>query len=259
MVLSAACRRAPLLACRRAFHSSSVVAFPRRSAQHNSLPVEGGIDISEFRTFQDDDLPAGGHIDLQQKRNFLHYLQLIDHDVPRLTAFRKPYVPPTALTPLVVRSVDFAGEEHPMTPKRTAVVPIEHLPLKGDVAFHKAKLLAGPRWTPGPPKDSGYENNAGSKHGYIKISCEDFPEPAMNLKWISDALDRLVAEANEPKADKYCDLPLDKRHLEVKTRKAKKGDHRRGREGIRPSIKDFPKEWLPDTNSKSPASDAVNA
>ncbi|EIW86805.1 hypothetical protein CONPUDRAFT_46120 [Coniophora puteana RWD-64-598 SS2] len=256
MASSSVCRRASsLIVCRRAFHSSSVAAFPRRSAQHGSLPVEGGIDISEFRTFQDDDLPAGGHIDLRQKRDFLHYLQLIDHDVPRLTAFRKPYAPPTASVPLAVRSVDFAGEEHPMTPKRTVVVPVEHLPLKGDAALHTAKLLAGARWTPEPPKDSGYQNNATVKHGYIKISCEDFPEPAMNLKWISDTLDRLVAEANNPKKNGYQALPLDERHLEAKARKAKKGDHRRGRDGNRPSLKDFPKEWLP----KSPPLNGASA
>lgn len=39
--------------------------------------------------------------------------------------------------------------------------------------------------------------------------------------------------------DKFADLPLDTRHLEAKLRKGK--GHRKSR----PSIKDFPKEWLP--------------
>jgi small subunit ribosomal protein S35 len=34
------------------------------------------------------------------------------------------------------------------------------------------------------------------KEGYIKISCELFPETQMNLKWCMDALRRLVKEAN---------------------------------------------------------------
>ncbi len=34
------------------------------------------------------------------------------------------------------------------------------------------------------------------EHGYIKISCEDFPEPGMNLKWISDVFDRLIEQAH---------------------------------------------------------------
>lgn len=42
----------------------------------------------------------------------------------------------------------------------------------------------------------------------------------------------------------YQDLPVDTRHIEAKIKKAKKGDHAWGRT-TRPSLKDFPKEWLP--------------
>lgn len=45
--------------------------------------------------------------------------------------------------------------------------------------------------------------------------------------------------------NKVADVPLDTRHLDAKARKAKKGEHVRGRGGIRPSIRDFPQEWLP--------------
>lgn len=81
--------------------------------------------------------------------------------------------------------------------KRTIVAPVARLSLKNDAAKHKFKLIAGARWTPEPPRDSGIgaSEDSGS-HGYVKISCEDFPQPAMNLKWASDALDRLIAEAN---------------------------------------------------------------
>jgi small subunit ribosomal protein S35 len=115
----------------------------------------------------------------------------------RTLAFRKPFIPPTSTTPLVIRSVNFGGEQHPLTAKRTVVVPIAHLPLRNEVAIHRAKLLAGVRWTPDPPRDSGIstDENA-SKHGFIKISCEDFPRANMNLKWISDTVDKLVREAN---------------------------------------------------------------
>jgi len=117
--------------------------------------------------------------------------------VKRSVAFRKPFVPPTAGTPLVIRSVDYAGEEHPLTAKRTVVVPVSHLPLRGDLAIHKIKLLAGTRWTPDPPKDAGVPlDSEQGRHGYIKIACEDFPQPAMNLKWISDTIDGLISTAN---------------------------------------------------------------
>jgi small subunit ribosomal protein S35 len=112
-------------------------------------------------------------------------------------AYRKQYVPPTSRTPLIVRAIDYAGEEHPAAVKRSVVVPVAHLPLRGEDAIHKAKLLAGPRWTPDAPANAGVgRDEPGSEHGYIKISCEDFPKPAMNLKWASDVLDALISEAN---------------------------------------------------------------
>lgn len=85
-----------------------------------------------------------------------------------------------------------------MTPKRVVTVPVSQLPLAGPAAQHKFKLLAGARWTPEPPKDAGLgKNESLGEHGYFKISCEDFPKAAMNLKWISDTIDRLIAEAND--------------------------------------------------------------
>lgn len=84
-----------------------------------------------------------------------------------------------------------------MTVKRVIAVPVAHLPLIDDTARHSLKLIAGSRWTPDPPQDSGIgSNEPGGEHGYVKIACEDFQRPAMNLKWASDALDRLIEEAN---------------------------------------------------------------
>ena len=47
--------------------------------------------------------------------------------------------------------------------------------------------------------------------------------------------------------DTFSDLPIDMRHIYAKTLKSKKGDHLRNRVFKRPSVKDFPKEWLPPT------------
>lgn len=112
------------------------------------------------------------------------------------TAYRKPYVPPTSKNPLIVRSLDYGGEPHPAMKKRVIVVAVDQLPLRDEAAIHKLKVLAGTRWTPSPPANSGVSRLEHWGNGYIQISCEDFPKPAMNLKWASDALDRLIAEAN---------------------------------------------------------------
>jgi hypothetical protein len=174
--------------------------------------AEEALDLD----FEYDDTSTLGHLVLREQRQRLYYARLIEHEMPKLVgkdptrsniprrltsiykpAYRKAFVPPTSATPLIVRSIDYAGEEHPATVKRCIVAPVNQLPLNDERSIHKIKLLAGPRWTPDPPSDSGVSpNDPGREHGYIKIACEDFPKPAMNLKWASDALDRLIAEAN---------------------------------------------------------------
>ena len=90
----------------------------------------------------------------------------------------------------------YQGEGHPAVIKRAIVVPVDQLPLKGEQAIHKIKLLAGSRWTPNPPLDAGVSRNEEWKNGFIKISCESFPKPSMNLRWASDTLDKLVEASN---------------------------------------------------------------
>ncbi|KAJ7900251.1 mitochondrial ribosomal subunit protein-domain-containing protein [Mycena olivaceomarginata] len=200
--------------------------------------------------FEDDDTAGAGHLMLRQHRQVLYYLRLIEHEMPKLVAYRKPFEPPPPRdAPLVVRAVDYAGEEHPVTAKRAVVAAVDDLPLKNKDAIHRIKILAGPRWTPNPPKDGGISGLEEWKNGYIKIACEDFPQPAMNLKWASDAMDRLVAHANNPKHD-LKDVPVDLRHVYAKARKAKKGEHTRSRVFARPSILDFPLEWIPERRRK---------
>ncbi|KII93876.1 hypothetical protein PLICRDRAFT_100500 [Plicaturopsis crispa FD-325 SS-3] len=198
-----------------------------------------------------DDTTATGHMIWRHQRKHLYYMRLIEHEMPKLVAFRKPFVAPTASTPLVVRSIEYVGEEHPASAKRTIVVPVANLPLRDKDAIHKLKLLAGVRWTPDPPKNAGIgRDEAAREHGYVHISCEHFSKPAQNIKWASDALDRLISHANDT-TDKFKNVPLDTRHLDAKTRKARKGDHAYGGPRTRPSIRDFPKEWLPQTPQES--------
>ena len=114
-----------------------------------------------------------------------------------LLAYRQPFIPPNSKeTPIYVKEVHYQGESHPALPKRSIVVAVDDLPLKDAAAVHKLKLLAGPRWTPKPPKDAGVMEDEAWGNGYIKISSDTYRNAEMNLKWVSDALDRLVAEAN---------------------------------------------------------------
>ncbi|KAI0756730.1 mitochondrial ribosomal subunit protein-domain-containing protein [Daedaleopsis nitida] len=258
MALSRSCRAALTPVFRqRPFHTCFVLAARQggqaaaaappkaRRAVPDLEPFEIDEDVMEDQRPPEDDAPEPTHRYLQQQREMLYYLRLIEHEMPKLVAYRKSFVPPDASNPLVVRTISYGGEPHPATAKRTIVVPVALLPLKNEQAIHKFKVLAGVRWTPDPPADSGIgsEEN-GAEHGYFKISCEDFPKGAMNLKWASDTIDRLLAAANDLQ-ETFSDIPVDTRHLEAKTRKAKKGGHIYGRQQHRPTLRDFPKEWLP--------------
>lgn len=90
----------------------------------------------------------------------------------------------------------YQGEPHPVTAKRVIVAAVDRLPLNNEAALHKFLLLAGPRWSPTPPRDGGVSQLDSWGNGYIKISCENFPKPSQNLKWASDTLDKLIDEAN---------------------------------------------------------------
>lgn len=105
-------------------------------------------------------------------------------------------MPPTSAQPLIVRSIDYLGQEHPAQNKKSIVVAVDDLPLKNEMAKKRLILLAGPRWTPNPPADAGISKHAEWGYGFVKIACEDYPQPAMNLKWISDTLDKLIEKAN---------------------------------------------------------------
>lgn len=208
------------------------------------MHYDDAVDLLDDE-FEDNDTTALGHMMIDELRDQLYYMRLIEHECPKLVAFRKPFVPPSPDKPLVVRSIDYAGEEHPATNKRIVTVAVDELPLHSERAKHKVKLLAGTRWTPSPPKDAGVAGSTVWANGFIKISCEDFPDPAMNLKWIRDRVVDLCKEAN--KADdeyKLSELPVDMRHVFAQRRKAKKGDHIRARVFHKPTIFDFPSEWL---------------
>ncbi|KAG6818012.1 hypothetical protein H0H87_009167 [Tephrocybe sp. NHM501043] len=222
--------------------SASSSALARRPKLEERLTADQAYDLLDD-DFDDDDTTSAGHLMLREQRRVLHYMRLIEHEMPKLVAYRKPFIPPTSETPLIVRSLDYAGEEHPATAKRVIVVAVDQLPLTTPAAIHKLQLLAGPRWTPNPPTDAGVSKDTPWGHGFVKISCENFPNPSMNLKWASDALDRLK------NPDNFSNVPIDLRHVRSKAAKSKRGDHLRGRLFDRPTIADFPQEWLPPNSS----------
>lgn len=135
------------------------------------------------------------------------------HVCLKLTEYAEPFrpAPPSAI--LRFRFTHYQGEEHPGARKVTATVAVKDLFSSGvfstPLAKHKFLLLAGPRW--GAPNSDVVArlNDArekGAKEldaafaaedlGMIKISSGDLAHEAQNVKWCSDKIDEMIAEAN---------------------------------------------------------------
>lgn len=106
-----------------------------------------------------------------------------------------------------------ALDTDPAAAHRTLVVPVARLGLRDAAAINRAKLIAGPRWSPGFPSTGmlyaddelsmkphanwfGADFKNIGREGWIKFTSDRFPTARMNRKFLSDALEKLVAAAN---------------------------------------------------------------
>ncbi|KAN0059956.1 37S ribosomal protein S24, mitochondrial [Thecaphora frezii] len=224
----------------RGFSSSaSASAKPRRQRS-----LADPMALKKMPKFNYDDVPTLGHQILQRKREMLQYLRTIEFEMPKLEAFRQPYTPPSASQLLRFRFQHYQGEAHPASRKVVLTVPIKPLfasgHLKTPAAQHKFLLLAGQRFRRNHPvRPSPVTGSEEDVDGEVVISCERMPHQRQNMKWCSDTLDSLIAEANAAEPD-LSSLPLDPRADLV--REAKKRGYARK---DKPKLRDFPKHWLP--------------
>jgi len=215
---------------RRAFSTT-----PRAAATHiieHKLKPNDPMDIVNLPDFKYDDVPLAQHYKFEADRERLHLLRIIQFHFPQIKKHAQQYTPPPASSFITVRTQHHLGAPgHPASRKAVLTVPlaelVEHRKLS-DASLHKLKLLAGARFDP--------ERNE------IKISADRFPSVRMNTKWASDALDRLLHEA-EDLTDDMKDIPLDLRHAEI--RSIKKGKRRA-------ELAKVPKDWLPAGVTKLP-------
>lgn len=230
--------------------------------------------LDKMKTFEFDDIPTLGHMFLQRKRQLLHYARLAEWEMPKLAQFKKSYSPPSNEQILRVKQIHYQGEAHPVTRKSVVTIRIKDLFKTNHLSSRDAKkkflLLAGPRWNPFEEKKDvlhvgkespnfkrpGQEFDLFGDYteierkvldegglGVVKISCERFPTSQMNLKWCSDVVDNLIAEANKDSIE-VKDIPLDLRHAQAQERSRANLDKKSA-----PSLQDFPKEWLQKASS----------
>lgn len=166
-------------------------------------PRDPELDTEEYDQFDEDDMTSMAHGKLGEIREMRHYARLIAWEMPLLSKFAKPFVPPTEDQVLRWRYTTYMGESHPAEKKVVVQFSPSDMGLT-PVQMGKLKKLAGPRYDP--------------DNDMIKMSCESYQYPAQNRQCLSDLVQKLVAEAKD-ETDTFEDVPLDFRHKQTKTPK----------------------------------------
>lgn len=216
--------------------------------------MEEAFDIERdlVKPFAMQDVPGVTHLRWAEARKRLHALRVIKFQMPSLAKFRQPFVPPSPDAHLIVKThddMDFHyGQADSQRPNRKVTVKLNlsRFPklIESPEAMHKIKLLAGIRWT-APSIRSSFDTNEhyDDPNGSITIACDKYPTRAMNERWCSETVDRLLTAATSPNTDKMTDIPLDFRPSERRRiRNSRQPWKAKGDSAVR-----FPLEWLTPT------------
>lgn len=111
--------------------------------------------------------------------------------VSNLLEFARPFRPPSRYEVLRFRYTSYLGVDHPSQKKVVMTFTVRNLrhALQADSRIndaweHKFKLLCGPRYN--------FETDM------VHMSCDQYPYPAQNKRWLSDKLDEMIQLATVP-------------------------------------------------------------
>jgi small subunit ribosomal protein S35 len=139
------------------------------------------------------------YMSLNHMRELRTYYRKIMYEMPQFSSmsflcvlltleFHRTFRPPTKFEVLRFRYTSYLGEKHPAAKKVVLTVHLKKLreSLQTDNRFddaweHKFKLLCGTRYNPDTD--------------LVHMSCEQYPYPAQNKRWLSDKLDEMVQAA----------------------------------------------------------------
>ncbi|SAM00665.1 hypothetical protein [Absidia glauca] len=174
----------------RLFSTASVVMAGRQGDRFRKV-VKYSVDNME--TFAFDDQTTIGHNLFENIRNVRQYLRKTQYELPKLSAYAQPFVPPTASEIVQYKTHTYCGEGHPVERKVVLSVKVADLQLTSEQR-HKLLLLAGPRYHVDTDE--------------LIMSSEKFPKGNQNKKYVGDLLQSLLKEAKDGK-DTFADIPLD--------------------------------------------------
>lgn len=144
-------------------------------------------------------LPSQAHAELETHREIRAFARKAAWEMPLLGSLSKPFSPPTQATPLRWRYTSYMGEQHPAAHKVVVEFAPADLPDLNEKQKLKLVKLVGARWNP--------------HKEIVRMSCESFGSQAQNKRFLGETIGKLLAEAKDPKADSFEDLPQDLRHV----------------------------------------------
>ncbi len=156
---------------------------------------------------KDMELSTHAHRELEQHRELREMVRLAAWEMPLLSSLSKPFEPPKQNQILRWRYTSYMGENHPAARKVVVELQPSRIPRLEKEQLSKLLKIAGARY-------KGDE----SGHGILKMSCESFETQAQNKRYLAETIMTLIAEAKDPNADDFADLPLDQRHAKTKIR-----------------------------------------
>ncbi|OLL21927.1 37S ribosomal protein S24, mitochondrial [Neolecta irregularis DAH-3] len=169
--------------------------------EHDGMPLRGApFDPSLDFVPTKDALNSMAHSQLSVHRLIRDYYRKAAYSLPQLSQYAKQFTLPLHPQILQFRYTTYFGESHPAASKVVLQLAIDDLVLSPKEK-HKMALLAGPRFNP--------------QNQTLKLSCQAFPTILQNKKYLTDLVNKLIAEAKEHD-DLFEDLPLDTRHYKPK-------------------------------------------
>ncbi|KAK5736559.1 37S ribosomal protein S24, mitochondrial [Elasticomyces elasticus] len=207
------CSQAARHSTRRTFtntaphHRADHVSQPRDRDSSNpfltQFPKGEGKDTTPSHLdpqYESDDLSTLALSELDNHRELRSLIRTAAWEMPLLSALHKPFEPPKMkhTSPLRWRYTTYMGEQHPAASKVVVTFDPKDLPGMDDRQRDILTKLAGTRYDHGK--------------GRVKMSCESFETQAQNKRYLGDIIQTLIAEAKDPTADSFEDIPLDTRH-----------------------------------------------
>lgn len=189
--------------------STTTSVNSKRDAYLDSLASRPGVkytieeSVDDLRSLNLEDMSSLAHRELEQHRELREMVRLAAWEMPLLSQLWRRFHKPERSQVLTWRYTTYMGEPHPAA--RKVVVTFDPRRLGIETKYRgKFLKLVGPRYNP--------------RTNTVKMSCESFETQAQNKRYLADTINKLIAEAQDPEADSFSDVPLDLRHHKKKVK-----------------------------------------